>query len=94
MNSEAEHTQAAEVTSATSNGAAVTMTNARPPVRGRRTKFTPQVIEQIKESVAAGISRDEIANRAGVTVGSLQVTCSRLGKKQPQRQHERYFTSR
>ena len=79
MNSEAEHTQAAEVTSATSNGAAVTMTNARPPVRGRRTKFTPQVIEQIKESVAAGISRDEIANRAGVTVGSLQVTCSRLG---------------
>ena len=79
MNSEAEHTQAAEVTSAASNGAAVTMTNARPPVRGRRTKFTPQVIEQIKESVAAGISRDEIANRAGVTVGSLQVTCSRLG---------------
>jgi hypothetical protein len=29
--------------------------------------------------VAAGISRDEIANRVGVTVGSLQVTCSRLG---------------
>ena len=79
MNSEAEHTQAAEVASATSNGAAVTITNNSPPVRGRRVKFTPQVIEQIKDSVAAGISRDEIANRVGVTVGSLQVTCSRLG---------------
>jgi hypothetical protein len=79
MNSEAEHTQAVEVTSATSNGAAMTMTNASPPVRGRRIKFTPQVIAQIKESVAAGISRDDIANLVGVTVGSLQVTCSRLG---------------
>jgi len=29
--------------------------------------------------VAEGISRDEIATRLGVTVGSLQVTCSRLG---------------
>ena len=57
----------------------MTMTNASHPVRGRRIKFTPQVIEQIKESVAAGISRDDIANRIGVTVGSLQVTCSRLG---------------
>jgi hypothetical protein len=79
MNSEAEHTQAAKVTSATSNGAAVTITNASPRVRDGRVKFTPQVIEQIKESVAAGINRDEIANRIGVTVGSLQVTCSRLG---------------
>jgi len=57
----------------------MTMTNASRPVRGRRIKFTPQVIEQIKESVAAGIGRDEIANRVGVTIGSLQVTCSRLG---------------
>src|SRR5262249_33579801 len=32
-----------------------------------------------KEFVAEGISRDEIATRLGVTVGSLQVTCSRLG---------------
>ena len=79
MNREAEHTQAAEVASATSNGAAVTITNNSPPGRGRRVKFTPQVIEQIKDSVAAGISRDEIAKRVGVTVGSLQVTCSRLG---------------
>jgi len=56
----------------------MTMTNPSPS-RGRRTKFTPQAIEKIKASVAEGISRDEIANRLGVTVGSLQVTCSRLG---------------
>jgi DNA-binding CsgD family transcriptional regulator len=79
MNSEAEHPQAA-VASATSNGAAVTMTNASSSARGRRpVKFTPQAIEKIKELVAEGISRDEIATRLGVTVGSLQVTCSRLG---------------
>ena len=79
MNSEAEHAQAA-VASATSNGAAVTMTNASFSARGRRAvKFTPQAIEKIKEFVAEGISRDEIATRLGVTVGSLQVTCSRLG---------------
>jgi hypothetical protein len=58
----------------------MTMTNASLPARGRRAvKFTPQAIEKIKEFVAEGISRDEIANRLGVTVGSLQVTCSRLG---------------
>jgi hypothetical protein len=56
------------------------MTNASPPARGKRAiKFTPQAIEKLKEFVAEGISRDEIANRLGVTVGSLQVTCSRLG---------------
>src|SRR5262245_43429496 len=42
-------------------------------------KFTPQAIEQIKELIAHGKSRDEVANLLGVTVGSLQVTCSRLG---------------
>src|SRR6516225_4114006 len=68
------------IASATSRGAAMTMTTASHPVRGRRAvKFTPQAIEKIKEFVAEGISRDEIANRLGVTVGSLQVTCSRLG---------------
>jgi len=56
----------------------MTMTNASSAVRGRRVKFTPQAMEKIKEFVAEGISRDEIANRLGVTVGSLQVTCSRL----------------
>jgi hypothetical protein len=47
------------------------------PPRGRRVKFT--LIESIKKLVAQGINRHEIANRLGVTVGSLQVTCSRLG---------------
>ena len=56
----------------------MTMTNASSAVRGRRVKFTPQAMEKIKEFVAEGISRDEIANRLGVAVGSLQVTCSRL----------------
>src|SRR5262249_10528318 len=60
-------------------GAAMTMRDVSSSVRGRRVKFTPQAIEKIKEFVAGGISRDEIANRLGVTVGSLQVTCSRLG---------------
>ena len=41
--------------------------------------FTPQGIKNITDFVAEGISRDEIANRLGVTVASLQVTCSRLG---------------
>jgi hypothetical protein len=67
------------IASATSSGAAMTMTTASHPARGRRVKFTPQVIEEIKGFVAVGISREEIANRVGVTVGSLQVTCSRLG---------------
>ena len=57
----------------------MTMTNASSTVRGRRFKFTPQAIENIKNFVAEGISRDEIANRLGVTVASLQVTCSRIG---------------
>ena len=57
----------------------MTMTNASSTVRGRRVKFTPQAIENIKNFVAEGISRDEIANRLGVTVASLQVTCSRIG---------------
>ena len=57
----------------------MTMTNASSAVRGRPVKFTSQAMEKIKEWVAEGISRDEIANRLGVTVGSLQVTCSRLG---------------
>src|SRR6476619_6497139 len=53
--------------------------NEAPLVKGNRRKFTPSNIAKIKEFVAQGVSRDEIANRLGVTVGSLQVTCSRLG---------------
>ena len=56
----------------------MTMTNASSSIRGRRIKFTPQAIEEIKEWVAEGISRDEIANRLGVTVGSLQVSLRRI----------------
>ena len=52
--------------------------NATP--RGRRTiKFTPANLQRIKDWVAEGISREEIARLIDVTVGSLQVTCSRLG---------------
>jgi hypothetical protein len=67
---------------ASSDGsAAMTMTTAyvSSPPRGRRVKFTPEVIESIRKLVAQGTNRHEIANRLGVTVGSLQVTCSRLG---------------
>jgi DNA-binding NarL/FixJ family response regulator len=45
----------------------------------RPVKLTPQVLENIKELLAQGIKRDEIAKRVGVTVRSVQVTCSRLG---------------
>jgi hypothetical protein len=59
------------------------MTNASPSSAGsksaRPSKFTPQAIEKIKEMVAQGLSREEIATLLDVTVGSLQVTCSRLG---------------
>ena len=44
-----------------------------------RHKFTPDRIKQIKKLVERGKRREEIAELIGVTVGSLQVTCSRLG---------------
>jgi hypothetical protein len=47
--------------------------------RRRPTKFTPERNEQIRDLVALGKSRDEIAGLLGVTVGTLQVTCSKLG---------------
>ena len=49
------------------------------PRAGRASKFTPQTIQNIKEMVAQGLSREQIAQRLDVTVGSLQVTCSKLG---------------
>ena len=49
------------------------------PTRGRQKKFTPERIQQIKNLVGQGTSREQIADLIGVTVGSLQVTCSRLG---------------
>ena len=58
----------------------MTMTNVSPSAgRGGRVKFTPQAVDKIKELVAQGVNREEIASLLGVTVGSLQVTCSRLG---------------
>jgi hypothetical protein len=47
--------------------------------RGKPTKFTPERLQQIINLVERGKSRDEVADILGVTVGSLQVTCSRLG---------------
>jgi hypothetical protein len=49
------------------------------PPRGRPIKFTPERIQQIRNVVERGKSREEIAELIEVTVGSLQVTCSRLG---------------
>jgi hypothetical protein len=51
----------------------------RLPTRGRQTKFTSEKLQQIRDLVQQGKRREEIAELIGVTVGSLQVTCSRLG---------------
>ena len=50
-----------------------------PSLRGRPTKFTPERIQQINNLVERGKSREEIAELVGVTLGSLAVTCSKLG---------------
>jgi len=47
--------------------------------RGRPTKFTPERLQQIRNLVERGESREGIADLLDVTIGSLQVTCSRLG---------------
>jgi len=47
--------------------------------RGRQIKFTPERLQQIRNLVERGKSREEIAELVGATVGSLHVTCSRLG---------------
>ena len=44
------------------------------PPRGRPIKFTPEKIQQIRNLVERGKSREEIAKLIEVTVGSLQVT--------------------
>jgi hypothetical protein len=48
-------------------------------IRSRSKKFTPERLQQIKNLVERGKSRDEIAAILDVTVGSLQVTCSKMG---------------
>jgi hypothetical protein len=50
--------------------------NAR---KRRASKFTAERLEQIRNLVALGKSREEIAGLLGVTVGTLQVTCSKRG---------------
>jgi hypothetical protein len=45
----------------------------------RPSKFTPDRVQQIKDLVARGVRCEEIATLVGVTVGTLKVTCSRLG---------------
>ncbi len=47
--------------------------------RVRESKFTPERIQQIVNLVERGKSRDEIAELVGVTPGTLQVKCSKLG---------------
>jgi hypothetical protein len=49
------------------------------PTRRKSIKFTPERLQQIINLVERGKSREEIADILEVTVGSLQVTCSRLG---------------
>jgi hypothetical protein len=49
------------------------------PSRLRSTKFTPERIQQIKDLTARGVSCEEIAAVVRVTVGTLKVTCSKLG---------------
>src|SRR5215813_959608 len=45
----------------------------------KRTKFTPENVRQIVNLVERGKRKEEIANIIGVTTGTLQVTCSKLG---------------
>ena len=56
----------------------MSLQEATSQVGRRATKFCPANVQKIKDWVAEGISREEIAKYLDVTVGSLQVTCSRL----------------
>lgn len=56
-----------------------TLANPSGDVSTRKSKFTPKCIAQIRNLVEQGVPRQEIAAAVGVTVGALQVTCSRLG---------------
>jgi ParB-like chromosome segregation protein Spo0J len=64
-------------------GAPKVETSTAPPppqnVSPRQTKFTPENIQKIRKLLEQGASREEIAERIGVTVASLQSTASRLG---------------
>jgi hypothetical protein len=51
----------------------------QPLTRGKPRKFTPERLQQIRNLVERGTSREEIAEILNVTIGSLQVTCSKAG---------------
>ena len=57
----------------------MTMLREITPHKRRPRKFTPANLQKIKDWVAEGISREEIAKSLDVTLASLQVTCSKLG---------------
>jgi len=63
------------------NEAAREATQDRRSLNGarKRTKFTPANVRQIVNLVERGKGKEEIANIIGVTTGTLQVTCSKLG---------------
>lgn len=52
---------------------------ASSPHPGRPKKFTPERIDQIRNLLERGRSREEIADIIGCTMNTLAVTCSRLG---------------
>ena len=57
----------------------MSLQEAASQVGRRATKFCPANVQKIKDFVAQGMSRQEIAEALDVPLGSLQVTCSRLG---------------
>jgi hypothetical protein len=57
----------------------VSRPEAKAKAQQRHRKYTPERIQQIKDLVARGETCEQIAATIGVTVGSLKVTCSRLG---------------
>ena len=57
----------------------MSLQEAASQVGRRATKFCPANVQKIKDFVAQGMSRQEIAEFLDVPLGSFQVTCSRLG---------------
>jgi Helix-turn-helix domain of resolvase len=53
--------------------------SSQPLTRGKPRKFTPERLQQIRNLVERGTSREEIADILKVSIGSLQVTCSKAG---------------
>jgi hypothetical protein len=46
---------------------------------GKSTKFTPEVCALIPQWLEEGLSREQIAERVGCSMNSLQVSCSKRG---------------